>query len=71
MERYGITTSGMESGKDYLLSEWNEWNGMEWNGMEWNAMQRYSIRTIIYNQESIIYLARVSHGMEWNAEVFH
>ena len=33
--------------------------------MEWNEMQRYSIRTIIYNQESIIYLARVSwNGME-------
>ena len=29
-------------------------------------MQRYSIRTIIYSQESIIYLARVCHGMEWN-----
>ena len=29
-------------------------------------MQRYAIRTIIYNQESIIYLARVCHGMEWN-----
>ena len=34
-------------------------------------MQRYAIRTITYNQESIIYLARVCHGMEWNAEVFH
>ena len=33
-------------------------------------MQRYSIRTIIYSQESIIYLARVCHGMEWNAEVY-
>ena len=29
-------------------------------------MQRYVIKTIIYNQESIIYLARVCHGMEWN-----
>ena len=29
-------------------------------------MQRYAITTIIYNQESIIYLARVCHGMEWN-----
>ena len=31
-------------------------------------MQRYAITTITYNQESIIYLARVCHGMEWNGD---
>ena len=39
--------------------------------MEWNGMQRYAITTIIYNQESIIYLARVCHGMEWNGKVWN
>ena len=29
-------------------------------------MQRYAIRTIIYNQDSIIFFARVCHGIEWN-----